>query len=121
MATTILGGTIFDNETYTPASGKMPIRGQARRLVLKPGFRKYQELFDSLIGATSGGAALKRYFRIAADTGIGGGQRTVEEVTIIDRNTDADDVTALKEMMVVVSRAATYPADLSGNGGPAYG
>lgn len=106
-------------EGYALLSGKMPMRNQIRRLVLKNGFRKNRELFDTAIGAAAGEAASASFKRIAEDSGQGGGQRTIDTVSVISRNTDAADITALKEMTVNVDRSAAYPGDLSGNGGPA--
>ena len=105
---------------YVAASGLMPSRNRIRRVVLRPGFKVMRELLDTLIGATAGSAASHTYKRIAEDSGQGGGNRTIETVTSISRNSAAADVTALKLMLVNVTNRPTYVADLSGNGGPAF-
>lgn len=102
-------------DSFTLSSDKMPSRNVMRRLALRPGFRKYRELFDTLIGAAPGSAAVATYTQIAEDSGVGGGNRTIETVSVINRNTTANDVTVLKEMTVNVDRSV-YAVDLSGNG-----
>jgi hypothetical protein len=105
--------------TYSFIDGRMPMRSQTRRMVLKNGNRVLRELFDTLIGAAAGDAASKTYPRIAEDSGMGGGRRTIDTVTVISRVSTSADITTLKEIVVNVDRSAAYPADLSGNGGPA--
>lgn len=108
-------------DTYTLQNDKMPMRSQARRIVLKPGFRKLRELADTCIGAAAGSAASATFKQIAEDSGKGGGNRTIDTVTVISRNSTSADITALKEILFNVSRRpAAYPADASGNGGRAF-
>lgn len=116
-----------DPAGYSLLVDKNPIRGRAKSIVLRKSFRSTKELLDSLIGATSGGAASATHKEIdhaaatPVEVGALGGARTIATITDISRNTDADDVTALKEFLVNVShKPATYAADLSGNGGPAF-
>lgn len=104
---------------------KSPIRNRIKRVVNREGFRQAQALFNALIGAATGGTATATHKRIAAasDLSVGGsgGTRRIETVTDINRTTTAADVTMLKEMVYgVKTRPATYPKDLSGNGGPAF-
>ncbi len=118
----------WDNNPQSPQAhsliGKYPNRNRIRRLVNREGFRRYTELFDTLIGAGAGGTAAATHKRIAAQdsTAIGalGGVRTVETVTDINRASTNADITALKEMVFNVKTRPSYPADLSGNGGPAF-
>ena len=108
---------------YALLSGKMPRRNSIRRVVNREGFRDFTALFNSLIGAASGsGTGAITTKKIAAATGANlGGKRTVESVSVINRNTTAADVTALKEMTVAVkTRPSTYARDKSGNGGLSY-
>jgi hypothetical protein len=94
-----------------------------KRVVNREGFRKSTALFNSLIGAASGsGTGAITTKKIEAATGSNlGGLRTVESTSVINRNTTAADVTALKEMTVAVkTRPSTYARDKSGNGGPSY-
>lgn len=69
--------------------------------------------------AAAGSAASASYPRVAEDSGAGGGQRTIDTVSVISRVSTSADVTALKEITVNVDRSAAYPGDASGNGGPA--
>lgn len=105
---------------YALLVNKNPNRNRMKRLVNRDGFRVITELFDSLIGAASGGTASATHKRIAeAPTGLGasGGLRTIETVTDINRATTAADITKLKEMTVGVKTApTTYPTNLAGNG-----
>jgi hypothetical protein len=101
---------------------KAPIRNRIKRVMNREAFRAITELFDSLIGATAGGAASATHERVGHPStpialGALGGSRDIEVVTDISRNTDAADVTALKEMVFNVKTApASYVRDLSGNG-----
>jgi hypothetical protein len=106
-------------DSYSLLNNKQPSRSMMRRQVLKPGSRKLRELFDTCLGAAAGGSASATYKQIAEDSGIGGGLRTIETITVISRVSTAADITALKEIVVNVDRSPAYPADLSGNGGPA--
>lgn len=108
---------------YNFLVNKNPIRNRSKRLVNRKTYRVVSELFDSLIGAASGGAALATHKEIAGITpfGGGGGLRTISTVEDINRNTTAADITLLKELVFnVKTRPSPYVRDLSGNGGPAY-
>lgn len=106
--------------SYAPVSGKMPARDRVQRLVNREGFRQYTALFNALIGAATGSNVTATHRRIAHVNDGGGGVRTLETVTDINRNTTAADVTSLKEVVTgVTARPIPYPKDLSGNGGPA--
>lgn len=109
---------------YSPIQDKIPRRNGIRRLMNRSQWRAASELFDSLIGAASGGTAAKTHTQIQAIVNapgpIGGGVRTIETVEDINRATTADDITMLKEMTVNVKSRPSYPKDLSGNGGPAF-
>lgn len=93
---------------------KYPMRSVIRRLGNKYGFKASRALFNALIGAGTGGTATETYKRADAVVKTsgpqGGGLRTIETITPINRATTAADVTALKEMMVGVSHAPTFPA-----------
>ena len=108
---------------YALLVNKAPTRARLQRTVGVEGFRVIKELFDTVLGAAAGSAASASYKRAKAETSsdVGGGSRVVETVTVISRNSTAADVTALKEMVVNVSRRpSTYPRDLSGNGGGTF-
>lgn len=123
VAVTSSGFWSENGGSYALLVNKLPTRSRLQRAVGTDGARKLRELFDTAIGAAAGAAASASYKRIAGETTdqIGGGARTIDTVTVINRNTDAADITALKEMVVNVSRRpAAYPRDLSGNGGGSF-
>ena len=106
---------------YSLLVNKDPMRNQIKRQVNTEGFRVNSNLFNSLIGATSGsGTGAITNKRVGAPGAIDGGKRTIDTVSVINRNTTAADVTSLKEMTFNVKRSPTYPRDRSGNGGGAF-
>lgn len=114
----------FD-EDYSLLVNKNPRRNRMQRVVNRASFRAFKELFDTLIGAAAGGNAVASHKQVghpATPIALGalGGSRTIDTISDINRATTAADVTNLKEVVVNVDVAPTYPADLSGNGGPAY-
>lgn len=90
---------------------KYPQRYNLKRMARRYGMRANTALFAGLIGAASGSnvtATHKRIDAVVKTSGPqGGGNRIVEVITDINRNTVAGDVTALKEMMLNVT-APTY-------------
>lgn len=123
------GDGLTINNSYSLLVNKLPIRGRIKRVVNRESFRVFTELFDTLLGAAVGGAASASHKRVAAidptiagNLGLsGGGNRSIETIVDINRVSTTDDRTALREMVFGVSaRPATYPRDLSGNGGPSY-
>lgn len=85
--------------------------------------RVHKALAGGLIGAASGSNVTDTRNRIVAVQTIGsidnlGGKRAIETVTLINRNTTAADVSALKAITGVgTAYPASYPADKSGNAG----
>jgi hypothetical protein len=67
----------------------------------KTGNRLYRELLDTLIGAEAGGAAADSYVRAKAvnDHNQLGGNREMETISVIARNSTAADVTMLKALI----------------------
>ena len=115
-------GLFNDNNPagYSLLVNKAPARNRIRHMMNKQGFRTIKELFDTLIGATSGATATASYSRVKDEVGaVGGGLRVIETVTDINRATTAADITALKEFTSAVPKNTTFVADLSGNGGSA--
>jgi len=119
MATTGWQGLYSREYTDLPTGygslslNKWPQRNRIKRVVHREGFRAFTELFDTLVGAAAGGTALATHKRIAAEVRTsgpqGGGARTIETITDINRASTASDITALKEMVFnVSSRPATY-------------
>jgi hypothetical protein len=111
---------------YSLLRNKNPRRYAIKRVVNRDSFRVMTALSNALIGAASGSATGAITFKrinpgTPLDAATFGGRRTIDTVSIINRNTTAADVTALKEMLYnVKTRPAPYVRDLSGNGGPAY-
>lgn len=112
--------------TYALRTNKAPLfRGLLPVAFRKAAMRVNKELALKLTGAVAGASASATHKRIAGDPNAGspigsGGSRTIETVTDINRVTAAADETLIDNMMNQKSRVATYPADLSGNGGHAY-
>lgn len=107
-------------DDYSILVNKMPRRYAIKRVVNRSGFRVSTELFAALIGAAPGGPALATHPQVDhADGGKELGKPVITTVTDISRATTADDVTALEEMVYDVKTRPSYPADRSGNGGPA--
>jgi hypothetical protein len=88
-------------------------------LMRRPGSRKQRELLLTLLGASAGSAALEVRKRVSgADEGNGvSGNMTIESVDVVNRNTTADDDTALTAMLSRKPWPDTYVEDESGNGG----
>lgn len=76
------------------------------------------ELLDKTVGAAPGAAALKTRARVQANPQ--GDTQRIETVNVINRNTAAADVTALKSKYKRKNASLAFPRDLSGNGGPAF-
>ena len=124
MTTTVTGWSGLYNDVnpggYSLIYDKWPQRNRIRRVVNREAFRAFTELFDTLIGAAAGGTAAATHKRVAGFTPdpagpVGGGLRTIETVTDINRATTADDITALKEMVFDVKTApSSYPTNLAG-------
>jgi hypothetical protein len=112
-------------DAYTTLVNKMPRLNSMRRVVNRQGFRVNKELLDTLIGATSGGAALASHSEVSNGTlTTNGGVATpgagvIASVTDINRVSTAADITTLKEFLFNVNVKPAFPRDLSGNGGGA--
>lgn len=113
-------------DAYSLLDGKMPRRYAIKRVVNRDGFRALTALFNGLIGAASGSNVTATHTRISHQYQTSGagvvepGIARMTTITDINRNTTAADITALNEMVYnVQTRPVPYPADLSGNGGPA--
>ena len=81
------------------------------------GGRRLRRLLRVLVGNSPGGTATENRVRIKHVTGAPGGLQLVETVPVINRVTTAADVTAIDALLDRVTIPATYPPDLSGNGG----
>jgi hypothetical protein len=76
-----------------------------------------RRLLQTLTGAAPGATATQTKKQVKWDQGSPGGVIPIETVTLINRATTAADVTALNSLFFRLPFPATYPADLSGNGG----
>lgn len=125
---------------YAPFNNLAPTTGflgwrsklewQIAKLLNKNQMREIKALMFGLTGATSGANVTKTYSRVQAPSGPSqatpdvtgvadlGGLVPIETVTVINRNTDANDVTYLKSMMNndMLMRGLSLQSDLSGNG-----
>ena len=122
MAGTMYSGFWGPNANdYSILVDKMPRRYAIKRVVNRDGFRVMTELFDALIGAAAGGTAEATHAYIDhQDSGKDLGKPAITTFTDINRATTAADITALKEMVFDAKTRPSYPADSSGNGGPAF-
>lgn len=107
------------NADYQP-TGTMPRLNSIRRVVNREAFRPLTALLNGLIGATSGSNVTATHKRIEGTATISGpvnlgGDRTIETVTDINRNTAASDVTALKAFLYNI-KTAPSPYPTNGNG-----
>lgn len=104
---------------YSPIFGTLSVsqRKVLSRQYFKLGRRTrvIRELFDTLVGAAAGGTAELTQSRVAHSTTELGGVRTIETQTLVNRATDADDVTDLKGYLSTDSEIAT-PDDAAGSG-----
>ncbi len=98
-----------------------PLEKRTSKLFRHEGYRELKELMLTLNGATSGTAAAT-FDRVAPDNTVGaapggGGQRTIDTITVINRSTVAGDITRIADMLNEIFVPASYPADPSSNGG----
>lgn len=82
----------------------------------KTGNRLYRELLLTLIGATAGSAAADSYVRPQATNVWSelGGQRVLETITVVNRNTTSADVTMLNALIAEV-RQNSFVSDSGGS------
>ena len=71
----------------------------------------------ALMGAAAGGTASVNKVQVRAQNGSNVGSPVIETVSLINRATTAADLTAFQALMNRNVNPATYPPDLSGNGG----
>jgi hypothetical protein len=75
------------------------------------------QLLYALLGAAVGGAALRQKKQVKWDQGSPGGLVPIETINVVNRNTTANDLAAFQALLTRTVSPASYPADLSGNGG----
>lgn len=76
-----------------------------------------RRVLTTLLGAAAGGTATQTKKQVQHVTGSPGGPVPVETVNLINRVTTAADVTAFNALLFRNVYPASYPADVSGNGG----
>lgn len=107
-----------------PIGTRIPMQERYRRLANEYGLNVTNALLDALIGAAVGGTATKIRTQVKHNSGSAndqGGKVQTEQLTVINRTTVAGDITTLKGLFTGQRKApASYPKDLSGNGGPAF-
>lgn len=75
------------------------------------------QLMYTLLGAATGATATKTKTQVQGQTGAPGGLVTIETITLVNRATTANDLAAFQALLRRLPAPASYPADLSGNGG----
>lgn len=79
--------------------------------------RAINQLLYTLLGAATGATATMTKKQVQHVTGAPGGAVPIETITLINRATTANDLTAFQALVQRSNGPASYPADLSGNGG----
>lgn len=109
---------------YSLYGNRNGVEGQLARAFGRRGFKQTRRLMYALLGASTGGAASETEKRVDAPNALTssqllGGNRTIETVTIVSRNTTAADLTTMQATLnrIYNSSPSTYPVDASGNGG----
>lgn len=109
---------------YSLYGNRGGVEGQLSRAFGRRGFKQTRRLMYALLGAGTGGSASETEKRVDAPNALTssqllGGNRVIETVTIVNRNTTAADLTAMQGTLnrIYNSAPTTYAEDLSGNGG----
>lgn len=102
------------NQAHALTGAQENIKRRLSRILEKPGARELQELMLTLNGATAGSAALATYKRVEAAVDrttavVGGGSRTIETVTVVNRNTAAADKTEIDTILNDSFAVSSYP------------
>ena len=112
----------FDDGPHSLQFNRPSARRNVARLFRKRSMAALRELIVELTGTAAGAAALVQKTRVKHEDGLDefGGQREVETVDILNRNTAAADATDIDTAVIVSPTAiapSAYPVDRSGNGG----
>lgn len=101
--------------------GRSSQERRASRALASSGFRGMRRVLRELMGVAPGVTAVDTYARVRAENGdFVGGARVVETVTTVNAPTTAPQVTYLNALIVdgvFLQQPASYPVDLSNNGG----
>jgi len=116
---TVKGGFWPENgvSSLSQISGVGHARAQAAKALAKKGNLALREIMETLNGAAAGSAASKVLARVAASEELGG-VRTIENETLVSRNTTAADVTEINADILSLSTRTYDPtpvANLDGN------
>lgn len=129
VAPTVTGFSLFWGtapNTYAPLFNRSEFINRISQALSRQGAREFHRALKVLTGAVAGGTATETYSRVSAPAGLTesqqlGGLRVIDTVTVINRATTSADETyieAVQDRLKNMSPAiASYPADLSGNGG----
>lgn len=110
--------------------GRSPLERAVSQIMVRNQFRDEAAALGALIGAASGSNMTATYKRVQSPSGPDatvpvvtditalGGARTIETVTVVNRNTTAADVSYLKDLFDgdLLDRSTSYPT-VSGSGG----
>lgn len=116
---TVKGGFWPENgvSSLTQSSGVGTARRKAAQALATKGTMALRELMETLNGAAAGAAASKVLTRIAHSEELGG-VRTIENETLVGRNTTAADESAIDADILSLSTRTYDPtpvANLDGN------
>lgn len=118
QATATIKGGLYETAGLQEQS-TFPTGNAFRRNVAKglgrPTLASIREIWATLTGAASGGAAAASHSRVEANEELGG-PRTVETITDVARNTTADDITEItNDFLIYQSYDNTPVPNLDGN------
>lgn len=107
---------------YIQRSGNTQFDGEINHWLRTAGSRATRKILLTLLGVAPGQTATETRYRVKAQQALNdptmlGGLVPIEGVGLVSRATTSADVTALTAMLSRVPAPATYPADVSGNGG----
>lgn len=122
--------TTYQFPPVTQNGARPPMDSQLARILKRNTYRAMNEVFLTLIGAAAGSAAVADHKVVSSPTGpeasvpqvtsIGdfGGNRDIETITDINRNTTAADITWISKFFdnKLLEAGLTYPT-VSGSGG----
>ena len=96
---------------YETVSGENPLQRSVAQILNRNSLRELKELMLTLNGVGAGSAALSQYSRVAPAVEMGG-QRAIEVIDAVNRNSAAGDITAIAEDILAYPLVpTTYPAN----------
>lgn len=101
--------------------GTRNVETNLARQFRRRGASALREIMQALNGAVAGSNATAQYKRAKAerslDENVQGGQREIETVTLVNRNTTSGDETSIDNIFDQTSVPSSYPVDKAGVGG----